>query len=62
MPLNYRQAVKLIKGAGGLFVAHGAEHDLFRMPWGTIVSVPRHKKDFSLGVENDIRKRISGKR
>ena len=62
MPLNYRQAVKLIKKAGGTFFSHGAEHDLFKMPWGTVVAVPRHKKDFSLGVENDIRKRVSGGR
>ncbi len=62
MPLTYRQAVKLIRAAGGVFQSHGAEHDIFVMPWGTVVTVPRHGKDFSPGVENDIRKRVKGKR
>ena len=62
MPLPYREAVRLIKNAGGIFAALGANHDQFLMPWGTIVTLPRHKKDFSPGVEADIRKRISGER
>ncbi len=62
MPLTYRQAVKLIKNAGGVFISHGAEHDIFQMPWGTLITVPRHKKEFSSGVEHDIRKRIKGER
>lgn len=62
MPLTYREAVKLIKKQGGKFIRHGGEHDIFMMPWGTSVTVPRHKKEFSRGVEDDIRKRISGQR
>ena len=60
MPLNYRQAVKLIKQNGGLFTGHGKEHDEFTMPWGTKIMIPQHKGDFSVGVEDDIRKRVAG--
>lgn len=60
MPLTYRQAVKLIKQNGGKFTAHGKEHDEFTMPWGTKIYLPRHKKTFSPGVENDIGKRALG--
>lgn len=62
MPMNRRQAVKLITENGGRFVAHGKRHDEYEMPWGTKVQVPRHAKDFSPGVEDDIRKRATGKR
>lgn len=53
-------AIKLIKEHGGIFIGHGARHDGFEMPWGTKVQVPRHKGDFSSGVEDDIRKRATG--
>ena len=62
MPLNYQQAVKLIKEHGGRMVAHGKRHDEFAMPWGVKIQIPRHKGDFSRGVEDDIRKRVAGKR
>ena len=60
MPLTYREAVKLIRQAGGRFIKHGSEHDLFEMPEGTLVPVPRHRGDVSPGVERDIKKKISG--
>lgn len=62
MPMNQRQAVKLIAKNGGRFVAHGKKHDEYEMPWGTKVEVPRHKGDFTPGVEDDIKKRATGKR
>lgn len=62
MPMNYRQALQLIQQHGGKLECHGRSHDRFRMPWGTIVTVPRHKGDFSPGVENDIKKRATGAR
>lgn len=62
MPMNYRQAVKLIRKHGGKFDHHGRNHDEFIMPWGTVVEVPRHKGDFTPGVEDDIKKRATGAR
>lgn len=62
MAMDRREALKLIRKHGGVFVGHGARHDEFRMPWGTKVQVPRHAKDFSKGVEDDIRKRATGAR
>lgn len=62
MPLTYREAVKLIRNNGGKLIGHGARHDEFEMPWGTKVLIPRHKGDFSPGVEDDIRKKVAGKR
>ena len=62
MPMNYRQALKLIKKYGGRFKCHGRNHDLFEMPWGTEVQVPRHSGDFTPGVEDDIRKKATGAR
>ncbi|MBM6775467.1 hypothetical protein [Olsenella profusa] len=61
MPLTYRQAVRLIRENGGRFTGHGREHDEFTMPWGTKVMVPRHRGDFSPGVEDSIRKRATGR-
>ena len=60
MPMNYRRAVKLIQKHGGKFKSHGGNHDKFEMPWGTEVLVPRHKGDFTPGVEDDIKKRATG--
>ena len=62
MPMNYREAVKLIRANGGELKVHGGNHDRFVMPWGTEVRVPRHKGDFTPGVEDDIRKRATGAR
>ncbi len=62
MPMNYRQAVKLIKKNGGEFLRGGANHDLYVMPWGTTIAVPRHPGDFSAGVEADIKKKATGAR
>lgn len=58
MPLQYREAVKLIKQGGGRFFSHGSRHDLFIMPNGDKIPVPRHAGDFSRGVEKDIRDRV----
>ena len=62
MPMNYRGAVNLIKQYGGVFSGHGARHDEFTMPDGTKIQVPRHKGDFTVGVEKDIQKKVAGKR
>ena len=62
MPMNYREAAKLIRKHGGVFKRHGGNHDEFEMPWGTKVQVPRHKGVFTSGVEDDIRKRATGAR
>ena len=62
MPMDQRQAVKLIKKQGGRFHEQGKKHDEYLMPWGTKVQVPRHAGDFTPGVEDDIRKRATGKR
>lgn len=62
MPMNYREAVMLIRKNGGEFLKHGSRHDLFVMPNGTTVPVPRHPGDFSRYVEDDIKKRATGAR
>ena len=59
MPMNRRTAIQLIRKQGGKFVVHGANHDEFEMPWGTKIQVPRHKRDFSIGVEKDIIKKAT---
>ena len=58
VPLNYRRAVRLIRQQGGRFVRHGSRHDAFEMPDGTEVILPKHPRDYSVGVENDILRRI----
>lgn len=60
MPMTYREAVKLIKKNGGIFKGHGGKHDIFEMPDGTKIQVPRHRKDLSPGVERDIKKKATG--
>lgn len=62
MAMDRRAALKLIKQHGGIFAGHCGRHDEFEMPWGTKVQVPRHKGEFSKGVEDDIRKRATGAR
>ncbi|MCD8199549.1 MAG: type II toxin-antitoxin system HicA family toxin [Coriobacteriaceae bacterium] len=58
MPLTYRSAVKLIKENGGVFVRHGANHDLYCTADGKIISVPRHPGDLSAGVERSIKRAL----
>lgn len=60
MPMTYRDAARLIRQNGGKLKAHGGNHDLFEMPWGTQIQVPRHKGDFSRGVEKDIKDKATG--
>lgn len=62
MAMDRRAALKLIKQHGGVFAGHGGRHDGFEMPRGTKVQVPRHKGEFSKGVEDHIRKRATGAR
>ena len=59
MPMDYRQAAKLIRKHGGKFVRHGASHDIFETADGQEISLPRHKdEDISKGVERDIKKKL----
>lgn len=60
MPLTYRNAVKLIRRCGGRLRRHGSRHDVFVLPDGTEVVVPRHAGDFSFGVESEMREIIDG--
>lgn len=60
MPMSYREAVKLIKNHGGELFRHGGSHNLFIMPWGAKIAVPRHPGDLSPGVERNIRKKVTG--
>lgn len=55
LPFTYRDAVKLIRQHGGTLWRHGANHDLFELPGGALIAVPRHRKDFSRGVEASIK-------
>ena len=58
LPFTYRDSVALIRTHGGIFLKHGSNHDLFRMPTGLIVPVPRHRGDLSRGVEASIRRSV----
>lgn len=58
MPLTYREAVRLILACGGTLRSHGARHDVFRAPNGSLIAVPRHKGDLTLGVERDIKHKL----
>lgn len=58
MPWNTRKAIRETKKRGGKLLRHGAEHDLFVMPNGVLIATPRHPGDLTLGVENDIKKKL----
>lgn len=58
MPMNYRQAAKLIRKQGGRFVRHGSRHDVFEAADGTEIEVPRHPRDITVGVEKDIKRKL----
>lgn len=58
MPMTPREAIKLIRKNGGKFLRHGDRHDIYLMPNGKEISIPRHKKDLSAGVENEVKKKL----
>ena len=58
MPLTYREAVRLILACGGSLRSHGTRHDVFYAPNGSLIAVPRHKGDLTVGVERDIRRKL----
>ncbi len=58
MPWTSRMAVKETKKLGGKLLRHGAEHDLYVMPNGTVIPIPRHPGDLTPGVENSIKKTL----
>lgn len=60
MPMTYREAVKLIKKKGGTLKGHSSRHDIFEMPDGTQIVVPRRRGDLSSSVEKDIKKKVAG--
>lgn len=57
MPITKRLAIKLIMAAGGSFVRHGSNHDKYEINGQTIM-IPRHSKDLSPKVEQDIKRLI----
>lgn len=61
MPWTSRTAIKEAKKLGGKLLRHGAEHDLYIMPDGTKVTIPRHPGDLTPGVERDIKKKLGFK-
>ena len=58
MPMNYRQAAKLIRKHGGGFLRHGRNHDVYLSAEGVEIEVPRHPGDFTIGVEKDIKRKL----
>lgn len=58
MPMTKRDAEKLAKKHGARFVRHGASHDLWMSVDGEIIAIPRHPKDFTRGVERDIKSKL----
>ena len=58
MPMTKRDAEKLARQHGARFVRHGASHDLWMSADGEIISIPRHPKDFTRGVEHDIKSKL----
>ena len=58
MPLTVREAIRLIKKCGGMFVRHGGSHDVYETRDGTEIYIPRHPGDLSSGVERDIKKKL----
>ena len=55
MPMTKREAEGLAKESGARFMRHGASHDLWLSADGEIIAIPRHPKDFTRGVEHDIK-------
>lgn len=58
MPWASRQAIRETRKRGGKLLRHGAEHDLYVLPNGVLVAIPRHPGDLTPGVENDIKKKL----
>ena len=58
MPLAPREAIRLRRKHGGKFVRHGGRHDIFELPNGQLIQVPRHPGDLSPGVERDIKEKL----
>lgn len=58
MPWTSRKAIRETRKRGGHLIRHGAEHDLYALPDGTLVAIPRHSGDLTPGVENDIKKKL----
>ncbi len=58
MPMNKRDAEKLAKKSGARFLRHGASHDLWMTVDNKLVTIPRHPKDFTPGVEHDIKSKL----
>jgi predicted RNA binding protein YcfA (HicA-like mRNA interferase family) len=58
MPMTKREAERLAKENGARFMRHGASHDLWMSADGEIIAIPRHPKDFTRGVEHDIKSKL----
>lgn len=58
MPMTKRDAEKMARDSGAKFLRHGASHDLWLSAGGELVKIPRHPKDFTRGVEHDIKSKL----
>lgn len=58
MPMTAKDAVRLIRKCGGKFLRHGKKHDIYLSPDGKEIPVPRHTKDLSPGVEDEIKEKL----
>lgn len=59
-PLDQKTAVRLILARGWVLVRHGRRHDVYRKAGVALaISIPRHAKDFSTGVQASVM-RIAG--
>lgn len=58
MPWTNRKAIKETRARGGKLLRHGAEHDIYVLPNGTLIPIPRHSGDLTPGVERDIKKKL----
>ena len=58
MAMTKRDAERLCRDHGAVFVRHGDRHDIWRAPNGKLIQIPRHPGDLSPGVERDIKQKL----
>ena len=54
--MKQSELIKLLKASGAIISRHGSRHDIWLMPSGKTVVVPRHKRELPAGTANEILK------
>ena len=54
--MKQSELIKILKNSGGTVLRHGSRHDIWIMPSGKTITVPRHKKEIPSGTAKEILK------